>query len=602
MKLQKTRSAIATASLIASFSWAAYAGPAVVNAAETATEPKAATPIRHLVVIFQENVSFDHYFGTYPRAANLPGEPAFQPRRDTPPVNTLATPLDVAHGFAPFKNVKLLTGNPTRFNAANGGNAINPFRLDRSQAATADQNHEYDAEQQAFNEGAMDLFPKSVGIGDTMVSANQVAPLNTVGLVMGYYDGNTITALWNYAQHFAMNDNSFGTTFGPSTVGALNLIAGQTNGVLATNAAPAKNGSNLDGEISSDGNGGITMTGDPQPLGDICSKRDAVSMQGKNIGDLLNAAGVSWGFFSGGFDRSVVDADGSSDCQRGSRSAITGQYKLDYIPHHQPFQYYASTANPTHARPSAVGAIGRTYEADGKTRDPANHQYDLHDFFDAIAAGNYPAVSFLKAPGYQDGHAGYSNPLDEQEFIVRTLNFLQQRAEWQHTLVLIAYDDSDGWYDHQMSPIVNPSSMQPGASFVSNGVKVTGLGDFLNGRGICKSGLQQGRPVRETALPGPDGKVPVQGRCGYGPRMPLLAISPYAKPNHVDHTLTDQTSILRFIEDNWLSGQRLSGSFDALAGPLNNMLDFSGKRKAGVLILDPVSGQVCIDCNRNKPQ
>jgi len=55
---------------------------------------------------------------------------------------------------------------------------------------------------------------------------------STTGLVMGYYDGNTVTALWNYAQRYAMNDNSYGTTFGPSTVGAVNLISGQTNGVI----------------------------------------------------------------------------------------------------------------------------------------------------------------------------------------------------------------------------------------------------------------------------------------------------------------------------------------------------------------------------------
>ena len=45
---------------------------------------------------------------------------------------------------------------------------------------------------------------------------------------MGYFDGNTVTALWNYAQNFAMNDNSYGTTFGPSTPGLLNLVAGNT--------------------------------------------------------------------------------------------------------------------------------------------------------------------------------------------------------------------------------------------------------------------------------------------------------------------------------------------------------------------------------------
>ena len=70
-----------------------------------------------------------------------------------------------------------------------------------------------------------------------------------------------------------------------------------------------------------------------------------------------------------------------------------------------------------------------------------------------------------------------------------------------------------------------------------------------------------------------------QGRCGYGPRIPLLVISPFARQNFVDHTMTDQSSIVRFIEDNWLGGQRILGSFDAIAGPLNNMFDFNQSAK-----------------------
>jgi phospholipase C len=71
--------------------------------------------------------------------------------------------------------------------------------------------------------------------------------------------------------------------------------------------------------------------------------------------------------------------------------------------------------------------------------------------------------------------------------------------------------------------------------------------------------------------------MPIQGRCGYGPRVPLLMISPYAKENFVDHTLADQSSILRFIEDNWHTGRIGNGSFDALAGTLNHMFDFTAR-------------------------
>ncbi|MGH3670594.1 MAG: alkaline phosphatase family protein [Pseudonocardiaceae bacterium] len=169
-------------------------------------------------------------------------------------------------------------------------------------------------------------------------------------------------------------------------------------------------------------------------------------------------------------------------------------------------------------------------------------------------------MSFLKAAKYQDGHPGYSDPLDEQHFLVDTLNALQHSKDWRSTAVVIAYDDSDGWYDHQPSPIVNPSQTAQ---------------DALSAPGICGS----------TATP----LAGFQDRCGHGPRSPLLVISPYAKRNFVDHTITDQSSILRFIEDNWRTGRIGGGSFDALAGSLTRMLDLHAHNN-GTLILDPTTG------------
>ncbi len=184
-----------------------------------AQTPAPTTPIQHLVVIFGENISFDHYFGTYPNALNTNGEPQFTPAADTPTVNGLTNGL--------------LTRNPNYVNATNGTGMTNPFRLDRSQAATADQNHNYGPEQAAFHGGLMDLFPKSVGVaGAPPTGSLGQTVVTTTGLNMGYYDGNTVTALWNYAQQFAMSDNSYSTTFGPSTPGALNLVSGQLNGVI----------------------------------------------------------------------------------------------------------------------------------------------------------------------------------------------------------------------------------------------------------------------------------------------------------------------------------------------------------------------------------
>ena len=199
--------------------------------------------------------------------------------------------------------------------------------------------------------------------------------------------------------------------------------------------------------------------------------------------------------------------------------------------------------------------------------------YDINDFFTAVSAGNFPAVSYLKAPGYQDAHAGYSDPLDDQTFVVNTINFLEKQPDWNSTAVIIAYDDSDGWYDHQIGPIVNQS---------------TTAADMLSGTGACGDGA--------TALPGVSSSTEhAQGRCGYGPRLPLLVISPWARHNFVDHTVTDQSSVLRFVEDNWLGGERVGeGSFDALAGPINNMFDFNRDpfQISDRVILSPSTGEV----------
>ena len=124
--------------------------------------------------------------------------------------------------------------------------------------------------------------------------------------------------------------------------------------------------------------------------------------------------GVTWGGFMGGFNLDATNAERHHRLQAQHAFAVVGQDIVDYIPHHNWFQYYASTANPTHARPSSMAAIGYSYEHDGKTPDPANHEYGLQDFYAAVKAGNFPAVSYIKLPAYQDGHAGYSDPLDEQ--------------------------------------------------------------------------------------------------------------------------------------------------------------------------------------------
>ena len=353
---------------------------------------------------------------------------------------------------------------------------------------------------------------------------------------MGYYDGNTVTALWNYAQRFAMNDNSYDTTFGPSTPGAINLVSGQTNGAVAATPASGVSSGSLVGPNT---DSSYTLIGDTDPTGDVCSSSSetkagtTIYMTGKNIGDLLNAANISWGWFQGGFNLTLTNSNGTTGCARTNTSAVTGVTKVDFIPHHASFQYYASTANLKHTRP---------------TNSPSQYRYQRpprgqsSTTTPTTSSPRLPRTTCLRSasssrPASRRVIRSYSDPLDEQIFLVTVLNALQKSPEWSSTAVVISWDDSDGWYDHVMSPILNQSASSA---------------DALTGTGSCGTG--------DAALPGVNPALAhAQGRCGYGPRLPFLVISPFSRPNFVDHTLTAQVSAIRFIEDNWLGGTRIAG-------------------------------------------
>jgi len=652
------------------------------------------TPIKHLVVIFQENVSFDHYFGTYPDAANPGGQnggPTFTARPGTPAVNGLLPATDSSLPAALQHPDDLTTTNP---------NSSLPMRLDWTPNGvagsgtgqeTCDQDHSYSDEEQSFDGNAdgsafkMDQFVQSVGkaTGKTPDGNASCDPRT----VMDYYDGNSTTAFWNYAQHYSMSDNSFDTSFGPSAPGAINLVSGNTGCVDTSHEAKnpsIASSTSPNADITSDGNGGFSLTSDAQPYWDDCSTRDAVGLTGTNIGDELNAAGISWGWFQGGFRPTTTFADAIKSTQIGAAhpnqttsqsfpdeftGSFTGKYvppsntssgltsglgttgdqalcntyhaigvalgstsaadppnngglaipsdarwgyKDDYIAHHEPFQYYASTANPHHLTvddsqlhgPGSLSTVGTDTQSFsgaygvGPQFDTPNHNYDSSDFDALVAAIDdhklppdaLPAVTFLKAPGYQDGHAQYSNPRDEQAFVVKEVNALEQSPDWSSTAVVVNYDDSDGWYDHYYTGVTNPSN----GVGADNLTCPTVLGKIQAGNptsGHCGSGKALG--------PGANGQ---QGRCGFSSRLPMMLISPCAAPDTVDHDISDQASIINFIEYNW-SLDPITGSFDqVLAGKdkaegipfdLAGLFDFSNCNVPAVQ-LDPATGEIAM--------
>ena len=548
----------------AKVSFAGYHVPARVSA--SVYKNNTATPIKHVVVIFDENESFDHYFGTYPYAANTDGTP-FTAKKGTPTVNGLYSKITKKSGpIGP-----LLTDNP---------NEYDPQRLTHSEALTSDQNHSYTPEQLAEDNGKMDMFVQETESSTpTNGCGVEYCP---PGIVMDYFDGNTVTGLWNYAQYYSMSDNNWDTSFGPSTPGAVNVTSGNTSGAEALNPAwdttgagtPTTSSSIIDTSAKT---GLGTLYGDQDPYYDDCSDTNhstdgaLAALTGQNIGDLLNAKNVSWGWFEGGFTPTgTSDAPGTTQALPVCGSAhanIGGASTADYVPHHEPFQYYASTANPAHLPPSSLADIGYT--------DQANHQYDTSDFTDALngtGGAKLPAVSYVKPPAYEDAHPGYSDPLDEQTFLVNTINSIEKSKYWPSTAIVITYDDSDGWYDHQAPVIVDGSNAGINAGTTPPSAYDTAL-------------------CTEVAVT----VGTTNGRCGYSQRLPMVVISPYTRQNYVSSNLTDTASVVKFIEDNWLGGESIKGSFDKSSGSLyakGGLLDFNVAPHLTPLILNPTTGAV----------
>jgi phospholipase C len=544
----------ASASTSSPNAFVGYKAPAKVSTA--VYRDNTTTPIKHVVVLFDENESFDHYFGTYPYATNTDGT-KFVAKPGTPTVNGLYTKITKSGPVGP-----LLTSNP---------NEYNPQRLTPAEALTSDQNHDYTPEQKAVDNGKMDQFVQNT---ESSTPAAGCAPeYCPPGIVMDYYDGNTVTALWNYAQNYAMSDNNYDTTYGPSTPGAINVTSGNTEGAKALN--PSWDPTDPNGAATSSAivdvnksTGLGTLNSDNDPYYDACSDSNHTTdgslavMTGTNIGDLLNKQNVSWGWFEGGFAPTSTSSNGLPVC--GSEHELTangttnGGEVQDYVPHHDPFEYYASTANPDHLPPSSLSQIGYT--------DQANHQYDLSYFTDALdgkGGAQLPSVSYVKPPAYEDGHPGNSDPLDEQNFLVNTINSIEKSKYWSSTAIIVTYDDSDGWYDSAVPPTVNGSQ------------------DAATDSAACEA-------AQITVGSSDD-------RCGFGQRLPMLVISPYTRDNYVSSNLTDTTSVVKFIEQNWLHGETIPGSFDKVSGSLDapgGLLDFKAKPHFTPLILNPTTGAV----------
>ena len=503
-----------------------------------------------------------------PAVHGAPGTPAVD---GLPPATDPSLPPALQH------TTDLLTPTRTRAAAAARQQRDRRCRAAPGGQLTCDQDHNYSDEQQAFDGGTMDQFVQSVGTGSRQRrrSARPATPAHGHGLLRRQH------------RHRALE-------LRPALRDERQLLQHDVRAVRAGRDQPRlgqhgrrRHGARGEQPVDRDrrprrtptsppnGLGGYSLTSDAQPYWDDCSTRDAVALSGTNIGDELNAAGLSWGWFQGGFrpTTSYQDSARGGRPRRASRRARSSRTSSRPTPSFQNTgpRTRATRACATRctrsASRSAAPASGatrtttsRTTSRSSTTRRPptrtisrsrptaaattrsAGLQSIGHDTQSlrrtacrsstrrtttttratstsswrrspgTTAASALPAVTSSRRPGYQDGHAAYSDPADEQQFIANEINALSSSPDWTSTAVIVNYDDSDGWYDHVYSGVINPS-LSPADNLTNTTLSVPSTGTS----GQCGPSPQTTAPLGGQ-----------QGRCGFGPRLPMLVISPFA--------------------------------------------------------------------------
>ena len=624
----------------------------------TVTNNNTTTPIKHVILVTLENVSFDNMFGTYPIAQNLPGEIPFFPLPGTKVPDNLLT-------IDPLTGTNYLTNN--RNVGQNGTGHVNPQRLAPDQELTNFESNGYTRTQIDVHNGLMDHYvlgqktPPPIPVFFIPNQTFDATYGQGANIVMDYWDGNSFTGLWNYAQHYAINDRCFATGYGESVVGAINWVSGNNSGIVPEfpdllidvrllqaiadtfsanpqlpplpkeqqfvkwgfvlsqldnvvlyNWIAPKNDlsillflvvyfelivpkiASLVPPVTFPGVSGIVQFAQQFTSNLICPKH-------KNIGDLLNKKDVTWGSFMSGWRTPLSPTQPNqivipwavlfgvvlgqpalvpqleaiipnfNDFSFNFSSHLSanpipprgsGGLLIRTIVGPQPdfditgFLYYASTTNFHVNPPSSIANVGQT--------DAANHNYEYNTvFFQALAAGILPAVSYIRLPAYQSGHPLSSDAYDNQLGIVSLINTIMASPFWKETAIFLQWDESNGSYDHVPPPLVRSSD------------------EFADPKGeIARRGEKAG--IKEFPL-----------RAGYGPRIPFLLISPWAKENYISHCITDQTSIIKFIEDNWQLGKIGKCSYDKIAGKVNDMFDFNPNRTlAPKIFINPLTGLV----------
>lgn len=467
--------------------------------------------VKHVFVLYQENRSFDHYFGTFP---GVEGQFSRSPER---------TP-----GF-----YETFVGTDGK------ARTVHPFRIGPAEYAadTSDVDHSHEALVAKMDvhggKPQMDLFAAVEEKKHTRRGMPSLSAVQYAELTMAYVNGDTIPFLWRWADRFVLCDHMFQTITGPSTPGNLTIIAAQTGvsqwiehpdqasgkgpyapGVPVTNDANPFWGSSKDpnktGKMPY--NPSVNPKYEPQsnltyptlPLtlagGTMGEKAKSDRDEHIDLGDIFEDVGylthqgkkaIPWGWYQEGFDHEPTDTTSDDPLDAAGRHA-------SYVTHHNGPQYFGYVANNPKMNSNLHG-LGDLFKDLEKRRLPSEGVFYVKGGYENIF-GMHPACPDPKAQKSfvgDDDHPGYSDAQISEAMLARVVNEIAHSSYWKDSVIFIMWDDSEGDYDH-----VDP-------------------------------------PYRTI---GPD-KLALSD----GPRVPLLAISPYVKKHAIFHEIGDQASIVKFV-------------------------------------------------------
>ena len=483
--------------------------------------------VKYVFVLFQENRSFDFYFGTYPGARGLFSQ------ADTAGFHQ---PLVLADGsvgkISPFlipQSVAATNGKPVLLypedtDSVNHGHAAIDAKLD------LDENHVARNDRYAFVEEGLKGTLSSTGITYTG-PAPTAAQVQKGELVMGHVDCDTAPFLWNYADRFTLFDNFFDTVTGPSTPNAIAMIAGQsgeTQWIKHPELASNVNTTNMQLPVTADPQpfwgsalDVLTPAGQKQPTesGGAPSASPAanltfatlpLSFMGKEIRtttaselnptydlldvqeDISKIAGdgnlpINWGWFQEGYDHESTDAAGTVS-------------NSSYIAHHNAPQYFGYIANNPVETKAHLRGLGDFYAAIANQQLPSSGVFYVRGGYNNLdgLVPRAPSAAVKAAFQGNDDHPGYSDAQISEALLADSVNAIAASPYWKDSAIVITYDETDGLFDHTKPQI---------RSFDPNGLA-----------------LDQ------------------------GPRIPMLVISPYSRAHTISHEVTEHGSIIKFID------------------------------------------------------